>query len=95
MKNPIDRLTRRWKRKQEEQPAKLQDPRFETAKRTKLPSTRRGARANLFRQYGVNPAWSKARRERNKAKNLRKLARGQRGALPHGRQTRPKVKRHG
>lgn len=98
MKNPIDRLTRRWKRKQEKEQIRhtLPNPSFSDATRFEIESKRRGAspgRVKLFREHGLSPEFSKARRERNKQRRLARTSRGHR--LPHGRQTRPKVKQHG
>lgn len=84
MKNPLDKITRRWRRKQEE-PIVHEVP---EGKYYQTPITRKGNRADLkrLRRHGANPEWSKKRRVRNKRHRVMLQFRGHK---PHGRQTKP------
>jgi hypothetical protein len=99
MKYPIDRITKRWRRKQEQEQVRHTMPSMKElladapSHGFTLPSKRKGAspsRIKRFHEHGINPKWSKARRERNKVRALRRTCRRR---LPHGRQTQPARKR--
>ena len=99
MKNPIDRITQRWRRKKEREvvgPSPSMPSVAELLKdvperhRFSLPSTRKGAspsRTKRFHEHGLFPEFSKKRRERNKQRRLVRMSKGNR--LPHGRAVLP------
>jgi hypothetical protein len=92
VKNPIDRITQRWRRKKEREDVRhtLPDPGFSDATKFEMPSTRKGAspsRVKRFHEHGLFPEFSKKRRERNKQRRLVRMSKGNR--LPHGRAVLP------